>query len=420
MNGRSGALPDEAYAVALLSLPALWPGRLAALLGLHREGKEPPPSLLDESDRPRSAAEAWALVTSGRVARDLAVRQALGPRVDGAAVTAEWVKRATVVDVGALWDRHRRAGVVVDLLGSPGYPGALARDPAAPYALFRSGAQPALRPPCVAIVGTRRCTPLGREIALEFGDELTAAGARVVSGLALGIDAAAHEGALRATRRQLAARDDPSDPGTVGRVAPPVGVVAGGFDIPYPARHRRLWQDVAAVGALVSEWPLGTRSEGWRFPARNRIIAALADAVVVVESRAAGGSIVTADQALVRDRPIFAVPGSVRSPASVGTNRLLREGAMPACTPRDVIGYLKLSVPGFSAPFPSIATRAEPSGLAGEVLCAVGWEPTPVEVVLRRCALARAEVTLQLAHLELDGWVTNGPAGWQRAGPVLS
>ena len=385
-------LPDQAYAVALLCLPSLWPARLAALLGLRRV-RGPDEALLgdDPMVARRSAREAWSLVRDGRAGADQVVRRALGGRADVTEVTAAWARAAIGLDVEALWARHVHDGVRVDLLGSPGYPTALASDPSAPYAVFRKGSATGLEGPCVAIIGTRRCTPLGRDIAIEFAETLSRAGAKVVSGLALGIDGAAHEGALRASR------------------ATPIGVVAGGFDIPYPARHRRLWLDVAAAGALVSEWPLGTRSEGWRFPARNRIIAALADAVVVIESRASGGSMITAEQALVRGKAVFAVPGSIRSPASIGTNRLLCDGAIPACAVDDVIDTL-----GLRKPVRRRAQRPEPVGTAAEVLLAVGWEPTPIDVVLRRCDGTRASVTLDLAHLEMAGWLCNGPGGWQR------
>lgn len=385
-------LPQDAYVVGLLTLPQLWPSRMAALLGMRRETRRG--LSLFGADEPvirRTPAEVWKLVCSGSVGTDPCLRRALGARSDPDVLGPAWAQAAAGIDIEDLWARHRSAAVLVDLLGTPGYPQTLSADAGAPYAVFRSGSHPDLSGPCVAVVGTRRCTQLGREIAAEYGEALSRAGARVVSGLALGIDAGAHEGALRA------------------RAAPPVGVVAGGFDRPYPARHRALWRDVQRAGVLVSEWPLGARSEGWRFPARNRIIAAIADAVVVVESRLSGGSVITAEQALMRNKPVFAVPGSVRSPASEGTNRLLSDGAIPACAVDDVVASLDL----VRLASPS-RTRPAPQGQAGEVLAAVGWEPTPMDVILRRSPHGRAVVALELAHLELDGWVRNGTGGWQR------
>src|SRR5258705_11936294 len=157
-------------------------------------------------------------------------------------------------------------------------------------------------------------------MAFELGHDLAAAGVRVVWGLALGIDGAAHAGALAA-------------PGG----APPVAVVGSGPDVVYPRRHADLWRRVVDAGVLFSESPMGAAPEGWRFPLRNRIIAALADVLVVVESRHQGGSRHTVDAAADRDRTILAVPGPVRSPLSADPNELLHQGAGPA---RDVVDVL--------------------------------------------------------------------------------
>src|SRR5262249_15322114 len=156
------------------------------------------------------------------------------------------------------------------------------------------GSLAALDRPRVGLVGTRRCTPTGKSVARQLGRELAACGVAVVSGLAIGIDGCAHQGALAA------------------RAAPPVGVVGSRLDVVYPKSHRRLWDDVAAAGVLLSEAPLGAPPEPWRFPARNRILAALSDVVVVVESHAAGGSMHTVRAAVDRGIPVMAVPGSVR------------------------------------------------------------------------------------------------------------
>ena len=303
---------------------------------------------------------------------------------------AQWAAHAQRTDVGLVWSQHRRAGVTVAVLGSPGYPGLLEADPAPPVALLRAGAPVSPEDRRVAIVGTRRCTPTGREIATELGQALADAGVRVISGLALGIDGAAHQGAL-----QVAG-------------SAPIGVVAGGFDRPYPARHQVLWNQVMARGTLLSEWPLGTRSEGWRFPARNRIIAGLAEAVVVVESRETGGSIVTAEEALRRGVPVLAMPGSIRNPAAAGTNRLISEGATPVCGVDDVFDLLQLA--RRSGP----AARPPPGPGGSAVLAALGWEPTTLGALATRTHLDPAEISVALAHLELDGWVSGGGGWWQR------
>jgi DNA processing protein len=383
-------LPDQAYAAALLGLPALWPARLAALLGLRRQG----PHRCDGGTR-RSARTAWDLVRRGRAA-DVPGLRSLLTEVDPDAVAAHWAAAACRVDVGRMWAAYRCQGARVDILGDPGYPARLATEPRAPYALFRSGSSVDLDGRTAAVVGTRRCTPAGRAIASEFGRALADAGVRVVSGLALGVDGAAHQGALDAGG------------------GPPIGVVAGGFDRPYPVRHRQLWQRVAATGTLVSEWPLGARSEGWRFPARNRLIVALSEVVVVVESGERGGSMVTAQLAAERGVPVLAVPGSIRNPASAGTNRLLRDGAAPACGVDDVLAALSL------APDAGAETdrRPPPSTAGAGALAAMGWDPVTTDVLVSRTGLPPADVAVLLAHLELDGWIAGGSGHWHRIGPA--
>jgi DNA processing protein len=178
----------------------------------------------------------------------------------------------------------------------------------------------------VAIVGTRRASRSGREVAAELGHDLAEAGVCVVSGLARGIDAAAHRGALA----------------DVGGAAP-LAVVGSGLDVVYPAEHRSLWLEVARCGAVVSEHPWGTPPLPHHFLRRNRLIAAFADVVVVVESAARGGSLVTARLALDLGRSVVAVPGSVRSPSCRGSNLLLRDGAAPVLDAGDVLDLLGLA-----------------------------------------------------------------------------
>jgi DNA processing protein len=439
------ALPNEAYVAAMLTLPSMWPARAAALLGIGRA-----PGAGRRSGGPpgrrggASGAEAWALVCQGRAAEVGAVRALVrdeAPEV----VAAQWAAAAARTDVAALWAAYARCGARVDLLGRLGYPARLAGAPGAPYVVFRRGRHIELTGPTAAIVGTRRATPGGREIASQFGAGLAAAGVRVVSGLALGIDAAAHEGALTALPGPVGALPTGAPPGGPGggdrtggsgrtgggdggtgpragvaaeasagvAAGAPIGVVAGGLDRPYPARHRVLWDRVAAAGALVSQWPLGTASEGWRFPARNRLIVALADVVVVVESRETGGSMLTAELALEQGVPVLAVPGSIRSPASAGTNRLLGEGAVPACSVDDVLGALSLGTAGAAR---AAESRPAPTGDAATVLAALGWSPVSTDSLVSRTGLDPARLAVVLAHLELDGWAACARGWWQRVG----
>ena len=205
-------------------------------------------------------------------------------------------------------------------------PGALGRRPAGPRRpVLPRGPHRARRSvTTVALVGTRAPTRYGIGVAAQFGADLAAAGVSVVSGLALGIDGAAHEGAC-------------------GAGAPPIGVVAGGLDHPYPRRHERLWERVAVVGRHRLGVPGRVPTEKWRFPVRNRLLAALSDVVVVVESRHHGGSRHTVDAAIERGLPVGAVPGSIRSATSEGTNALLADGAFPVCSTGDILVALALA-----------------------------------------------------------------------------
>jgi DNA processing protein len=312
---------------------------------------------------------------------------------DGAAGGA-WARAASCTSVESVADAHIRAGVTVTMRGEPGYPALLAGDHEAPPVLFSMGRLESLERPRVGLVGTRRATGYGRDVARELGRDLAGAGVAVVSGLATGIDGASHEGALAAS------------------AGPPVAVVGSGLDVAYPRHHRALWRRVAEGGLVLSEAPLGARPEPWRFPARNRVIAALSQVLVVVESHAAGGSFHTVRAAAERGVPVMAVPGPVRSPASAGTNRLLGEGCAPACEAADVLVALSLETAG---PGPRPEGRPPPSPEGAAVLDAVGWEATSTEQVLVRSGLTPPRLAVALTHLEADGWVRNLGGWWERA-----
>ena len=244
-------LPPQAYAAALATVPSIRTQYLRTLLG---------------TVAPRAA---WASVVAG------------GP----------WAAEARRVDVAATWRAHRDAGVEVLVAGDGRYPRVLAGEPAAPAVLFALGdPRVADRHPRVAVVGTRNATRYGLGMAAQLGAELAAAGVAVVSGLALGIDGAVHEGAIGAWRA------------AGGSAGPPVAVVPRALDEPYPRSHRRLWERVASAGAVLTDAPVGTEVPRWRFPHRNRIMAALADVVVVVECHATGGSLHTVRAAVGRGR----------------------------------------------------------------------------------------------------------------------
>lgn len=404
----TGDLPDAAFAAALASVPAIEPQRLRRLL---------------QSRGPRAA---WDAVAAGGV----------------------WAPAIRQVDVAGTWAAHLRARVRVLVRGGQGYPAALADDPDAPPVLFALGDPSVLGArPRVAVVGTRASTRYGLGVAAQLGADLAAAGVTVVSGLALGIDGAAHEGATAGWR---------ADPATAG---PPVAVVPGPLDRPYPPEHARLWQRVAEAGVVLSDVPVGIGIPRWRYARRNRVMAALADVVVVVECHATGGSLHTVRAAVRRGRSVGAVPGSVRSPASSGTNDLLADGCFVVRDVADVLVALGLAraaaVPvrprrrgrraagtgpaggsggdvaepaGGSGGDPAVSGRraapeagasppdpgGAPAGDDGAVLRALEHEPCSVEELLGRTGLPLAAVAASLERLRLQGRA-HGRAGWWEA-----
>ncbi len=305
------------------------------------------------------------------------------------------------------------AGVSVMVLGTPGYPPALASDRHAPAVLFSSGDPWVFEGrPRVAVVGTRSATPYGLGMASELGRDLARAGVVVVSGLALGVDSAAHAGAL----------------GVEGG-APPVGVLGAAHDAPATRAQIALRDAVADRGAVLSEIPPGVHSARWWFAVRNRVMAALAHAVVVVECHHRGGSLHTVAAALARGVSVMAVPGSVRSPASAGTNRLLVEGAAPARDVDDVLTAVELAV----AARPDIAPPGRAAGGAGprepggtgrggrtlgpapaRVSQVLDQDPATLEVVVLRSGLPLGDVALALEQLAEAGLAVGDRGWWSR------
>lgn len=245
-----------------------------------------------------------------------------------------------------------------------------------PAGLFLRGHAGAalLAKPAVAIVGARACSGYGSSVARMLGRELGTAGLTVVSGLARGVDGEAHRGALEARSVTVA-------------------VLGCGIDRDYPAAHAELAREIAATGLIVSEYAPGVEPAPWRFPARNRIVAGLAAATVVVEARARSGALITADLALEGGREVFAVPGEIGSALSAGTNALLRLGATPATSPGDVLEALGLE----QAP----ATVDPTSGPAGRLLELLADGPASADELVRRSSLAAADVAAGLTELEL-------------------
>jgi DNA processing protein len=248
-----------------------------------------------------------------------------------------------------------------------------------------------LKRQAVAVVGARACSSYGAQVARLLGRELAAAGLVVLSGLARGVDGEAHRGALESGGLTVA-------------------VLGCGVDRDYPAAHARLAGRVCERGLVVSEYAPGVEPAPWRFPARNRIIAGLAAATVVVEARERSGALITADFALEAGREVFAVPGEITSSLSSGTNALLRLGATPLTTPSDVLEALGVE--------PAEPTRATMGEAARLVLDAVGREPAGIDELSRATGLDAAAVGVGIAELELAGAVAEAEGRYRAVLPA--
>jgi DNA processing protein len=390
---------EAPYAAALASLPGAGPATLARILGQM------------------SPREAWEEVFAGRLERSGA-----GGRPRG----QQWATVARKIDPPVWWRRFQQArfeacgnegsAVGVTWLGHPDYPERLVNDPDPAGVLFWTGSLQWLKGRCVAIVGTRRATPDGRAVAFAMGRDLAAAGVCVVSGLALGIDAAAHRGSLSVA----------GAPGAAG----PAGIAASGVDTPYPPQHTQLWEHVGRAGVMVSEAPPGWRAERWRFLVRNRIIAGLCDLVVVVESYSKGGSLTTAEMALQRGREVRAVPGPILSAASSGTNQLIYDGAGIVRDAQDVLDALGLILPvphladACASDLHSRGTRGDeraakdPSALGEDVravLDVLGWVPSSLNQIVERSGLGAAAALCALDQLQREGLAAAVGGWWSRS-----
>ena len=307
-------------------------------------------------------------------------------------------------------------------LHDPDYPALLRRTPGPPRLLHVAGDPALLWHPGVAIVGSRGPTAGGRETAHEFARVLAASGLSVISGLAAGIDTAAHEGALAAGGRTIA-------------------VVATGVDIPYPSRNAALRTRIAAEGAIVSEHPPGTPARPGQFPRRNRIIAGLALGTLVVEAAHRSGALITARLAADAGREVFAIPGSIHNPRARGCHRLIRQGAALVETPQEVIEALAPVAEGLAeslrvrlasgmqpegrAPFattqnaleerrgralPALASPHSVSDVTDDpdykkLWRALGHDPTGMDALVSRTGLTAATLSSMLLLMELDGRV---------------
>jgi DNA processing protein len=287
------------------------------------------------------------------------------------------------LDLHAELDRVDQAGFTLLTWEDPKYPERLLEIDAPPPALFVWGATEYEDRWAAAIVGTRKPTGYGTDVAHEVATTLARNGVTIVSGLARGVDSVAHRAAVEAGGRTLA-------------------VLGSGVDYIYPREHRRLAEKIAENGAVLSDYPLGTRPEPGNFPPRNRIISGLALVVVIVEAGESSGALITAEFAADQGREVFAVPGSIYSHASRGTNRLIQSGARPLLSADEVLEALNLDV---LARQETVSEALPEDETERQLLQALAGEPLHVDELGVRCGLPVAQVSASLAMLELKGRV---------------
>jgi DNA processing protein len=290
----------------------------------------------------------------------------------------------------------RAAGARYVFHDTPDYPALLAEIEGAPPILLARGRAELAAGPCVAIVGARNASAAAVKLARDFAAALAEAGLTVVSGLARGIDGAAHRGAMPAT----------------------VGVIASGIDIAYPPQHAELQEQIAQAGLLLAEQPPGTEPRGSHFPSRNRIIAGVAAGTLVVEAAPKSGSLITARLAAEAGREVMAIPGSPLDARAQGCNHLIREGAVLVQTPEDVVELLRgfdgTTRSTFREPLPAgwdgapeDLAEAEPAEIAGLLTTA----PVAVDELIRQSGASAAEVQIALLELEIAGRLERHAAG---------
>jgi DNA processing protein len=316
------------------------------------------------------AAERTTLARS--VSEEIAAAIARGPNQDRLEAALRWLEEP--------------ANHVVTLADQE-YPRLLLEITDPPPVLYVKGNTRLLAQASLAVVGSRNATPQGRANALAFSQELSEGGFTIISGMALGIDAAAHLGGLAGPSSSIA-------------------VVGTGLDIIYPARNRALAHRLAEEGALVSEFPLGTPALASNFPRRNRLISGLSRGCLVVEAALKSGSLITARYALEQGREVFAIPGSIHSPLSKGCHLLLKQGAKLAESSQDILE--ELGIPVFRREHGDASTDIS---TGNPLLAALGFEPTDFDALCQRSGLTPESASAMLLTLELEGVVSRLPGG---------
>ena len=348
-------MDERAYWIAFNRVPGIGPARLTALLeecGSIDAAWGAPIQSLRAAGLDRRSVESL-----------LAARQRLDPQAE--------------------LEKVVRRGYGVYCWGDDDYPTNLRSVPLAPPLLYVRGQIEARDELAVAVVGTRRVSPYGREVARELGSNLAKNGVTVVSGLALGVDSIAHQAALDSGGRTIA-------------------VLGSGVDQIYPPRNRRLALQIMEQGAVVSEYALGAKPEARNFPPRNRIISGLSLAVIIVEAGKRSGALITANFAAEQSREVFAVPGSILSPGSSGCNRLIQDGAIPVTSVDDLFDHLNLADAVAQQEARSTVPASPEEAL---ILEHISTEPQHMNEIVRAAPFETAEVSSLLSMMELKGLV---------------
>lgn len=301
----------------------------------------------------------------------------------GSKVLENFLKIRSDVSLDRVWERIQDQGITVLTWGDQDYPARLNEIPQPPPVLYVRGTLAEDDTWAVAVVGTRRITAYGKQVAVEIASNLARSGVTIVSGLARGVDAAAHHAALETGGRTLA-------------------VLGCGVDRIYPPEHRRLADQIVQQGALISDYAPGTPPDAANFPPRNRIISGLARAVIVVEAGKSSGALITAAFAAEQGREVFAVPGSIYAPQSIGANLLLQQGARPYLNCQDVVDVLNLRL----MPQQRLARAVLPSdAIEAKLFTLLGNEPLHVDEIGQRSDLPIEKVSAALVMMELKGLV---------------
>lgn len=311
--------------------------------------------------------------------------------------------KRTIRDPEKEWDRLLRMGINFITWDDENYPALLRHIPDPPLFLFARGAYRPEHSAAIAIVGTRNASTRGLAFAEKLAADLANYGVTVVSGLAIGIDSAAHRGALKAGGETIA-------------------VMGSGLDVPYPKENRGMIEKIAKSGVVFSEYPLGTPPEKWRFPLRNRIVSGLSAGVVVVEAGLSSGALITARLALDQGREVFAVPGPVSDHRSAGTNRLIKEGAKLVENADDILEecsswFRELSKISRRKASKNVATSSDASNDRKQtandeemkILQNLTDKPQHIDSICEKTGLSCATVLSVLTMLEIRGWVRQLP-----------